>query len=50
MRADGVHPKVRLGQSHSCEGTESWADLLRDSRSRGTRDPELAVGDGARGL
>jgi transposase-like protein len=71
--ADGVHPKVRLGQAHSCvlvllgvradgrkelialaeglrESTESWADLLRDCRRRGMRDPELVVGDGALGL
>ncbi|MFE2425065.1 IS256 family transposase [Streptomyces hokutonensis] len=71
--ADGVHPKVRLGQTHSCvlvlmgvrldgtkelialaerlrESTESWADLLRDCRRRGMRDPELVVGDGAMGL
>jgi len=71
--ADGVHPKVRLGQAHSCvlvlmgvrpdgrkelialaeglrESTESWADLLRDGRRRGVRDPELVVGDGAMGL
>ncbi|MGW1011932.1 IS256 family transposase [Streptomyces termitum] len=73
VRADGVHPKVRLGQAHSCvlvllgvrldgtkelialaeglgESTESWADLLRDCRRRGMRDPELAIGDGATGL
>ncbi len=71
--ADGVHPKVRLGQAHSCvlvllgvrldgtkelialaeglrESTESRADLLRDCRRRGMRDPELVVGDGAMGL
>ncbi|MFD4943089.1 IS256 family transposase [Streptomyces sp. NPDC058409] len=71
--ADGVHPKVRLGQARSCvlvlmgvrtdgskelialaeglrESTESWADLLRDCRQRGMRDPELVVGDGAMGL
>ncbi|RUP65559.1 Transposase, Mutator family [Streptomyces sp. NP10] len=71
--ADGVHPKVRLGQAHSCvlvllgvrlddtkelialaeglrESTESWADLLRDCRRRGMRDPEILVGDGAMGL
>ncbi len=71
--ADGVHPKVRLGQAHSFvlvllgvrldgtkelialaeglrESTESWADLLRDCRRRGMRDPELVVGDGAMGL
>jgi transposase-like protein len=71
--ADGVHPRVRLGQARSCvlvlmgvrpdgtkelialaeglrESTESWADLLRDCRRRGMRDPELVVGDGAMGL
>ncbi|MEU9394812.1 IS256 family transposase [Streptomyces sp. NPDC048324] len=71
--ADGVHPKVRLGQARSCvlvlmgvrldgtkelialaeglrESTESWADLLRDCRRRGMRDPALVVGDGAMGL
>ncbi|MEV5944576.1 IS256 family transposase [Streptomyces sp. NPDC051994] len=71
--ADGVHPKVRLGQARSGilvlmgvrtdgrkelialaeglrESTESWADLLRDCRRRGMRDPELVVGDGAMGL
>ncbi|MDQ0808375.1 putative transposase [Streptomyces sp. B3I7] len=71
--AVGVHPKVRLGQAHSCvlvllgvrldgtkeltalaeglrESTESWADLLRDCRRRGMRDPELVIGDGAMGL
>lgn len=73
MWADGVHPKVRLGQAHSCilvlmgvrtdgtkelialaeglrESTESWADLLRDCRRRGMRDPHLVAGDGALGL
>ncbi|MFD7757613.1 IS256 family transposase [Streptomyces sp. NPDC059757] len=71
--ADGVHPKIRLGQAHSCvlvllgvrldgtkelialaeglrESTESWADLLRDCRRRGMRNPELVIGDGAMGL
>lgn len=66
--ADGVHPKVRLGQAHSRvlvlmgvrpdgrkelialaeglrESTESWADLLRDCRRRGMRDPELVFYD-----
>lgn len=32
------------------ESTESRADLLRDCRRRGMRDPELVVGDGAMGL
>ncbi|MEU2248733.1 IS256 family transposase [Streptomyces sp. NPDC019224] len=71
--ADGVHPKIRLSQTHSCllvlmgvrrdgrkeliaveeglrESSESWADLLRDCRRRGMRDPEIVVGDGAMGL
>ncbi|MFF7234696.1 IS256 family transposase [Streptomyces sioyaensis] len=71
--ADGIHPKIRLSQTHSCllvligvridgtkeliaiaeglrESTESWADLLRDCRRRGMRDPMLITGDGAMGL
>ncbi|MFE5828536.1 IS256 family transposase [Streptomyces erythrochromogenes] len=71
--ADGIHPKIRLSQAHSCllvlmgvrvdgtreliaiteglrESTESWADLLRDCRRRGMRDPVPVVGDGAVGL
>ncbi|MCX4775307.1 IS256 family transposase [Streptomyces sp. NBC_01264] len=71
--ADGIHPKIRLSQTHSCllvlmgvrvdgtkeliaiaeglrESTESWADLLRDCRRRGMRDPVLVTGDGAMGL
>ncbi|MFD5513342.1 IS256 family transposase [Streptomyces sp. NPDC127051] len=71
--ADGIHPKIRLSQAHSCllvltgvrvdgtkeliaiaeglrESTESWADLLRDCRRRGMRDPLLVAGDGAMGL
>ncbi|MEU5979588.1 IS256 family transposase [Streptomyces sp. NPDC047315] len=58
--ADGVRPKVRLGQAYPCvlvllgvrvdgTSTESWADPLRDCRRRGMRDPELVVGDGAMG-
>jgi hypothetical protein len=61
--ADGVHPKIRLGQAQGCvlvllgvrldgtkelialaeglrESTEWWADLLRDCRRGGMRDPE----------
>ncbi|MFE3268063.1 IS256 family transposase [Streptomyces sp. NPDC059215] len=60
--ADGVHPKVLLGvrldgtkelialAEGLRESTESWADLLRECRRRGMRDPELIVGDGAMGL
>lgn len=32
------------------ESTESWAELLRDCRRRGMRDPELVVDDGVMGL
>jgi Transposase, Mutator family len=39
-----------LAEGAGRESTESWADLLRDCRRRGMRDPELVVGDGAMGL
>ncbi|GAA2239321.1 hypothetical protein GCM10010430_20640 [Kitasatospora cystarginea] len=43
MRRDGtkelIAPAERLRES-----AESWADLLRDCRRRGMRDPELVVG------
>jgi len=32
------------------ESTESWAEVLRDLRSRGLQAPLLAIGDGALGL
>ncbi len=38
------------GERKRFSSTESWADLLRDCRRRGMRDPELVIGDGAMGL
>ncbi len=40
---------VAIGDGYR-ESTDSWADLLRDLRSRGMRVPVLAVGDGAVGF
>ncbi len=44
---DGTKGLIELGLR---ESAESWADLLRDGRRRGMRDPERVVGDGAMGL
>ncbi|MFB7335661.1 IS256 family transposase [Streptomyces adustus] len=49
VRPDGRKELIALADGLS-ESTESWADLLRDCRRRGMRDPELVVGDGAMGL
>jgi putative transposase len=49
VRADGTKELVALGDGYR-ESTDSWADLLRDLRSRGMRAPVLAVGDGALGF
>ncbi len=49
VRLDGTKELIALAEGLR-ESTESWADLLRDCRRRGTRDPELVVGDGAMGL
>jgi transposase-like protein len=49
VRVDGTKELVALAEGLR-ESTESWADLLRDCRRRGMRDPELVVGDGAMGL
>ncbi|MBM7052846.1 IS256 family transposase [Streptomyces durocortorensis] len=49
VRTDGSKELVALAEGLR-ESTESWADLLRDCRRRGMRDPELVVGDGAMGL
>ncbi|MGZ2359847.1 IS256 family transposase [Streptomyces sp. 372A] len=48
-RLDGTKELIAIGEGLR-ESTESWADLLRDCRRRGMRDPELVVGDGAMGL
>lgn len=49
MRADGTKELIALADGFR-ESTESWADLLRDCKSRGMRAPVLAVGDGAMGF
>lgn len=49
MRLDGTKALIALTEGLR-ESTESWADLLRDCRGRGMRDPELVVGDDAMGL
>ncbi|GAA3084792.1 hypothetical protein GCM10020000_84040 [Streptomyces olivoverticillatus] len=49
VRLDGTKELIVLAEGLR-ESTESWADLLRDCRRRGMRDPELVIGDGAMGL
>jgi putative transposase len=49
VRADGTKELVAIGDGYR-ESTDSWADLLRDLRSRGMGAPVLAVGDGALGF
>ncbi|MFF7079207.1 IS256 family transposase [Streptomyces lavendulae] len=49
VRLDGTKELIALAEGLR-ESTESWADLLRDCRRRGMRDPELVIGDGAMGL
>ncbi|SMD18958.1 Transposase, Mutator family [Kibdelosporangium aridum] len=49
VRADGRKELVAQADGYR-ESVESWADLLRDCKSRGMRAPVLAVGDGALGF
>jgi putative transposase len=49
VRADGTKELVAIADGYR-ESTDSWADLLRDLRSRGMGAPILAVGDGALGF
>ena len=49
VRADGTKELVAIGDGYR-ESTDSWADLLRDLRTRDMRAPVLAVGDGALGF
>lgn len=49
VRLDGTKELIALAEGLR-ESTESWADVLRDCRRRGMRDPALLVGDGAMGL
>ncbi len=48
-RIDGKKELIALQDGYR-ESTESWAELLRDLKKRGMRDPVLAVGDGALGF
>jgi putative transposase len=49
VRADGTKELVTVADGYR-ESTESWAEVLRDLKSRGMTAPVLAVGDGALGL
>ena len=49
VRTDGTKELVAICDGYR-ESTDSWADLLRDLRSRGMGAPVLAVGDGALGF
>ena len=49
VRADGTKELVAVADGER-ESTDSWAELLRDLRRRGMREPVVAVGDGALGL
>jgi putative transposase len=48
-RLDGKKELVAVADGYR-ESEESWAELLRDLKKRGMRDPELAMGDGALGF
>ncbi len=49
VRADATKELIALADAFR-ESSQSWADLLRDSKRRGMRAPVLAVGDGALGF
>ena len=49
VRTDGTKELVAIADGYR-ESTESWAELLRDLKSRGMRAPVLAIGDGALGF
>jgi Transposase, Mutator family len=49
VRANGRKELVAFTDGYR-ESTESWADLLRDCKSRGMRPPVVAMGDGASGF
>ena len=49
VRADGTKELVTVSDGYR-ESTESWAEVLRELKSRGMTAPALAVGDGALGL
>ncbi|MET9445513.1 IS256 family transposase [Streptomyces sp. NPDC006610] len=49
LRLDGTKELIALAEGLR-ESTEPWADLLRDCRRHGVRDPELSIGDDVMGL
>lgn len=49
VRPDGTKELVACADGYR-ESTESWADVLRDLKTRGLRAPSLAIGDGALGF
>jgi putative transposase len=49
VRRDGTKELVSISDGHR-ESTESWADVLRGLKRRGTTAPVLAIGDGALGF
>lgn len=49
LREDGQKELLAMLPGYR-ESTESWAEVLRDLKSRGMRRPMAAVGDGALGL
>ena len=49
VRADGRKELIAIDDGYR-ESNDSWADLLRDCRRRGMRQPVLAIGDGALGF
>lgn len=49
VRADGTKELLACADGYR-ESTESWAEVLRDLKTRGMTPPMLAVGDGALGF
>ena len=49
VNAEGVKEPLAIVEGYR-ESTESWAEVLRDIKSRGLTDPKLFVGDGVLGL
>lgn len=49
VRVDGTKELIAIADGYR-ESTESWAELLRDCKSRGMSAPVLAAGDGALGF
>ncbi len=49
VKADGTKELLACADGYR-ESTDSWADVLRDLKSRGMTSPVVAVGDGALGF